>query len=115
ARPLGYCLETAALDGMLFALVAVGGPARRVCAREHRRMLPRAVVVETRWASTSLPQNANPARGQRLMRSTGEVTFFHSDVAQHRFGEHDVLGLAAVRCTGQRKLVIAPAERVEST
>src|SRR5690242_2128075 len=112
-RPFGHCLETTPLDRMLLALVAKGWPVRRVRARQHRGVLARAIVVETGRPRTRLPQNTNPACGERFVRSTREVTFLHPDVAQHRLGEDNVLGLTAMRGAGERELIVSPPKRVE--
>ena len=54
------------------------------------------------------------ARRERFVRSAGEVALLAADRTQHAVGDGDVLGFAAVRRTGQREFLLAPAELVES-
>ena len=95
---------------MLLALVAERVPACSVRAREHRRVLARAIVMESRRARTGFSQDAQTTRGQRIVWPAREIPFLHSDIAQHRLGEHDVLRLSAVRSASKCELIVTPAE-----
>src|ERR1051325_340213 len=98
---------------MFTPLVSVRMPARGLRAREHRRVFARTVVVETRQPRTRLTQQLEPARRQRVVRTTGEIALFEADVAQHLLREGDVLRLTTVRRARERKLVVAPMQLVE--
>src|SRR5947207_12894562 len=98
---------------MLLALVAERVPACSMRARAHRRVLALVIVVQSRRTPTGFSQDAQTTRGQRIVWPACEIPFLHSDIAQHRFGEHDVLWLSAMRSASKRELIVAPAERVE--
>jgi hypothetical protein len=53
--------------------------------------------VEPGGAPPGLAQEARAAVSERLVRAAGEVALLESDRGEHRFGDRDVLGLAAVR------------------
>src|SRR5258705_1320165 len=99
---------------MIAALVTSGRPTLLVSHRQHRGVFAGAIVVETRRAATILTHDFGAALGRRIVRATGEIAFFHADVAKHSFDDRDVLGLAPMGRAGHRELFVAPAERVET-
>ena len=112
--PMRDGLERAALHGVIAPLVPVRVPTGGVRAREHRGVLAGAVVVESRQPRARFAQQLHPARRQRVVRAAGEVALLESDVLEHRLRDRDVFGLAAMRRAGERQLIVAPMQLVES-
>src|SRR5215204_2218749 len=99
---------------MLDTLVAFDGPTAMHSVREHRSVFPRAIVVGSLGADARFTQNFRASRGQRLLRSAGEITFLQPDVLEHPLNQGNMLGLPAVRAACDGQLLIAPAKRIES-
>src|SRR5687767_5257817 len=60
------------------------------------------------------PHNFRSPLGGWLVGTAREVSFLEADVAQHSLDQSNVLRLATVGRAGNGKLLIAPAECVES-
>ena len=65
-------------------------------AREHRRVLPRAVVVQARGAQPRVAEHARAARGERFVRPAGEVAFFAPEAVAPAGRARAGVGFAAV-------------------
>src|SRR5215203_4228692 len=102
------------LHRVLALLVALVRPPGDVRSREHGGVLAGAVVMKTCGTLAGLTNDPRAARRERIVRATCEVAFLEPDVSQHGLGERNVLGLATVRGTRERELVVAPADFVEA-
>jgi hypothetical protein len=108
-------VEDCLLNGMIRSLITFDRPALVTRKRQHGCVFARAVVVNPRGPGTGLIEQMRAPRRERLVRATGEITFLEADVREHLLDDIDVLGLAAMRCTRERELLISPTECVESS
>ena len=106
--------DAGALHLVVGALVALGGPARGKGAGKHRGVLAGAVVVQTGEWCAELACEPGAARGERLVRSAGEVALLEANRVEHATGERDMLRFAPVGRAGERELFRTPAELVEA-
>ncbi len=107
-------LQNPPLDVVFALLITLRRPTLVTRERQHRGVLARAVVVQSRGAAASLSQDFGAALRRGLVRTTGEITFLETDVVEHFLHERDVLGLTAVGRARHREVRIIPAQCVEA-
>src|SRR5215204_4677888 len=93
---------------VLAFVVPVGFPSGDVRARQHGGVFAGAVVVQPRRTRTGLAKDLLATRGHRIVRTTGQVTFLETNIAEHAGRDRYVLRLSAMRGYGKRELIIPP-------
>jgi hypothetical protein len=100
---------------MLQMIISRGRPAGGTSAREHRRVLPRAIIVEPRRSATRFAQHALSALRQRFGGPARKIAFLEPQIAQHPLGDRHVFRLPAMGRAGERDLVGTPAKLIQMT